>query len=105
MEIIIDNKKINVDVADTFYKRLVGLMGKKEIKRGLLFPKTSSIHTFFMKEVIDVVMLDKEYKILYLKKNVKKNRIIIKRKPYYTIELPKNSLNNIHIGDKLTIIS
>ena len=103
MKIIIDNQEFNVDIADTFIKRLFGLMFKKNIKKGLIFPKTGSIHTFFMMEKIDIIMLDKDKKIIYYEKNVKKNKIIIKKKAYYTIELPNNSLNNITTYDTLTI--
>ena len=94
MEIIINNKKINLEVADTFYKRLKGLMGKKKINMGMFFPNTRSIHTFFMKDEIDLIMLDKDYHLIFYKKNVKKNKIIIKLKAHHTIELPKDTLSN-----------
>lgn len=103
MKIVINNDKFNIELANTFRKRLFGLMGKKNIKTGLFFPKTGSIHTFFMKEDIDVIMIDKENKVVYFKKNLKKNRILIKKKAHHTIELPHNSLNKININDKLTI--
>ena len=103
MEIIINNQKFNVTVADSFKKKFFGLMGKKNITKGIFFPKTGSIHTFFMKENIDVILVDKNYQVVYYQKNVKKNKIIIKKKAYHTIELPYNSLNNININDKLTI--
>ena len=103
MKILIDKEEFNVFVANTFFKRLCGLMGKKNIKNGLFFPKTRSIHTFFMKESIDIIMIDKEYNIIYYQKNVPKNKIIIKKKAYHTIELPNNSLKNINIHDKLII--
>ena len=103
MKIIITKQEFNVDVADTFKKRLFGLMGKKNIKKGLFFPKTRSIHTFFMKENIDVIMIDKNNKVIFFKKSLSKNKIIIKKKAYHTIELPNNSLNNININDELTI--
>lgn len=103
MEIVINNQTFNVDVADSFKKKLFGLMGKKDIKKGMFFPKTRSIHTFFMKENIDVLMVDKDYQVVYYQKNLLKNRILIKKEAYHTIELPSNSLNNININDKLTI--
>ena len=104
MKIVINNQEFNVDVANSFKKRFLGLMGKRNIKTGIFFPKTGSIHTFFMKEAIDVIMIDKKNKVIYFKKNLKKNRILIKKKAYHTIELPSNSLNNININDKLMII-
>ena len=105
MEIIIDNKVFNLDVANSFLKKFIGLMGKKEISKGLFFPKTRSIHTFFMRDNIDIIMINKDNEIVYLKKNLKRNKIVIKKEAYHTIELPKNSINNLNIGDKLTIIS
>ena len=103
MKISVNKEEFNIEIADNFKKRLFGLMGKTNIKTGLYFPKTRSIHTFFMKEDIDVIMIDKENKVIYFKKNLKKNRILIKKKAYHTIELPHNSLNKININDKLTM--
>jgi uncharacterized protein len=53
-------------VADTYFKRLRGLLGKSHLEEGegLLLTRCSSIHCFFMKFTIDVVYLSKEYVIL-----------------------------------------
>ena len=105
MEIVINKEKFNLDIADTFYKRLIGLMGKRNINKGMFFHKTRSIHTFFMKDSIDIIMINKNNIVIYIGKNISKNKIIIKKEAYHTIELPKNSIKNICIGDKLTINS
>lgn len=103
MEIIIDNKKIKIYKAFNFYKALKGFMFKKNIDYGLIF-KTSSIHTFFMKENIDIIQTDKKYNILRIYKNLPKNKIIWPKKNiYYTFELPVNSINNIKEKDRLII--
>lgn len=49
----------NVMVADSYFKRLRGLLGKKQLAsgEGLLLTKCSSVHCFFMKFTIDVVYL------------------------------------------------
>ena len=103
MYIVSNNKKINVIIANTFFKRLKGIMYKKNIDYILCFPRCNSIHTFFMKEDIDIIMINKNNLIVYYQKGVKRNKIIIKKEAYHTIELPHNSLNNIHIHDKLII--
>lgn len=104
MKIIIDNKEIKLEKAFTFYKSLMGFMFKKDISYGLIF-KTSSIHTFFMKENIDVIQTDKYYNVIRVISNLKKNKIVLPRKNiYYTIELPKNTIKTIKKGDKLIII-
>ena len=103
MHIIINNKRIELKEIKTFKKKLFGLMGKTNIDYALLF-RCNGIHTFFMKESIDIILTDKNYKILYLYKNLKKNKIILpKKKVYYTIELPNNSIKKICIGDIIPI--
>ena len=51
----------DVIVADTPYKRIHGLLGKKEFKKGeaLILKPCNSIHTFFMQFPIDVLFVDK----------------------------------------------
>ena len=102
MKLIFD-KEINLKKATTFKKRLLGLMFKTNIQEGLVF-KTKAIHTFFMKEEIDVIITDKNNKTIVFYKNLKRNKIIIILKSYYIYELPKNSINNLKKGDKLTIL-
>ena len=99
---MIDN--IYIYEAKTFKERLFGLMFKKNINYCLLFKKCNSIHTFFMRENIDVVMTDKNNKILFIKKNMKKNRIILPKKGVYnTYEFPANFIKNLKLNDRLKI--
>ncbi len=55
-----------VKKADTFWLRLKGLLGRNNLgdEEGLLITNCSSVHCFFMKFTIDVIYLDKEYKVL-----------------------------------------
>ena len=57
-----------------------------------------------MKENIDIIITDKDNKILYIYESFKKNRILIKLKSYYIYELPNNS-NTYKINEILKIIS
>ena len=102
MEIVVNQKKIKLEIANTFFKRLKGFMFKKNINYCIQF-KTNSIHTFFMKEKIDVIMTDKNNIVLYIFKNLNKNKIIIKKNTYFTYEFPNNFIENLNIGDKLII--
>ena len=100
MKVIVDNKEINLIEANTFFKKLIGLMFKTNINYALRL-KTNSIHTMFMKVPIDVVMTDINNNVLYIFKNVSKNKVIIKKNVYYTYEFPTNIISkNIK---KLTI--
>ncbi len=87
-----ENLNIEIRNCNTFLSKLIGLMFKKNINYGLRI-RCNGIHTFFMKECIDIILTDKENNILYTYKNVKPNRIILPKKHvYYTYELPKNTL-------------
>ena len=89
MQLIYENKTIELIECKTFFKRLKGFMFTKKINKALLFNRCNSIHTFFMKNNIDVIMCNKENIILYYFKNLKKNKIILpKIGVNKTIELP-----------------
>ena len=84
-----------------FFKRLKGFMFKKNINYGLCFERCNSIHTFFMRESIDVIMTDRNNKIIFIYNNLEKNKIILpKKNVYYTYEIP-NGYNTYNIGDTL----
>ena len=87
-------KSITLYECKNFYTRFMGFMGKRNINNGLLFDKCNSIHTFFMKKNIDVIMCSKDNTILYYYNNLGKNKIILPKKNVYkTIELPVNYFN------------
>ncbi len=103
MYTIINDKKYDILLMNTFFERLKGLMFKKDaIKNIYMFPKCSSIHTYFMKQNIDVCILDKNYNITFICSNLKKGRVLIK-KGYYTLEMPLNTSKYLKIGDKFII--
>lgn len=71
---------------------------------GKRFPKCNSIHTYFMFQRIDVIMTDKDNKIIKMYPNLKSERMILpKRGVYYTYELPLGTCDNYKIGDILKI--
>ncbi len=95
---------MKVVYADTFIKKLKGLMFKKEFDYIMKF-KCNGIHTFFMKTNIDVYLTDKDGKILYIYKNLKPNKIILPKKNVkYTYETPTNFFKNINIDDNFNDI-
>lgn len=103
MKLIYNNDDIEIYDCNTFFTRLKGFMFKKKIDHALLFNKCNSIHTFFMRCNIDVIMCDKNDKILYYYNNLKRNKIILPKKNVYkTIELPVNYFD-IKINDKVRI--
>lgn len=94
MNLIYGNSVINLINCTKFKQRLIGFMLKKEANYGLIFPRCNSIHTFFMKMNIDVIMCDKDNNILYFYKDLKPNKIILpKRNVTKVIELPVSNIN------------
>ena len=103
MYIIKNNIKLEIRMCNNIFNRFLGFMFKKNITYGLCFPKCNSIHTFFMKESIDIIMTDKNYNILYILKKIKPNKIILpKKNVYYTFELPINKFN-FEINEKIKV--
>ena len=95
-----NKEKYEIVIADSFPKRLKGLMGKSNINYGMIFPKCNSIHTYFMKENIDIVGLDENNEVIYKYENLPKNRIIkinYDIKKTSILELPANSSKKIKI--------
>ena len=58
-------KKLQIEIAETFFRRLRGLMGRKKLSQGhgLLLSPCSSVHMLFMRFSIDVVYVDKNFVI------------------------------------------
>lgn len=72
-KLLIGNKVFAITVADSFFSRLLGLMGKKEMKdnQALLITKCNSIHTFFMRFNMDAVFVDKNMTVKKAVKSIK----------------------------------
>ncbi|MCY6371175.1 DUF192 domain-containing protein [Clostridium ganghwense] len=67
----------NVIVANSFFKRLRGLMFTKELspQSGLYISPCSGIHTYFMNYTIDVLYLDINNTILAIDENMTPGRV------------------------------
>ena len=101
MKLRYNKEEIELIECKTFFSRLRGFMFNKDINHALLFNKCNSIHTFFMKKNIDVIMCGHDNVILRYYHNLGKNKIILPQKNVYkTIELPVGYFN-IKLGDKI----
>lgn len=103
MRIIINKKAIVIIEHNSFVTKLFGLsFNNNQIDYGIRLKKCNAIHTFFMRQNIDVCITDKENNIIFLKENLPKNKIIFPiKKGYYTYELPQNSVKYLKINDKI----
>lgn len=98
----------DLKIADDFLSRLIGLMFKKEMSGfdGLLIKQCNSIHTFFMRYAIDIIFLDKEFKVVKVIENMKPWRATLMYfKASQVLELNSGTLmNKIKKDDQLEII-
>lgn len=104
MKLLLNGRYIQVKEALSFKDRLYGLMGQTSIDYGMLFPNCNGVHTFFMKENIDIIGLNEKQEIIFLERDCEKNKIIkIHRQSKKTsiLELPKNASTSLELGDRL----
>lgn len=95
--------------ANTFLKRLLGLMGKKTMQEdcALVICPCQQVHTFFMRFSIDCVFIDNHFKVLTCYRAMKPWRICKRiKQAYAVIELPVGTINktDIRVQDTLTVI-
>lgn len=103
MKLVYENKEIALTVCTSFFSRLRGFMFVKEINKALLFNRCNSIHTFFMKSNIDVILCDNDNNILYYYYNLKPNKVILPKKNVTKVfELPPGYFD-IKINKRLEI--
>jgi len=96
----------NVIIADTFFKRLKGLMFTKELpwKDSMLLKPCNEIHMFFMNYSLDVLYLDKDLKVVHMNEDLKPGKIGKRVKDSISVvELPEGRIKEtgIKVGDIL----
>ena len=66
-------KFFRLEIADSFFARLKGLMGRKKLPQGqgLLILPCNSIHMLFMRFAIDAVYVDKNFVVKKIVKNLR----------------------------------
>ncbi len=96
----------NVEIADNIVATSIGLIGRKSFgdKNGLLIKNANGIHTFGVFFPIDVVFLDKTFKILKLVENLKPFRFSpIVWRAKHVLELPAGAIKNLDLSVDDTI--
>lgn len=95
-----------VFVANSFWTRFLGLMGKARLQpsEGLMLIGVGSIHTCFMRFSIDVVYLDEEFRVLHVE-TVRPWRIgsFIKRTKH-VLELSEGKASALVNGEQLSLV-
>jgi uncharacterized protein len=96
-------------ISGSFFQRIKGLLGRKSLLSGqaMILSPCNSVHTFFMHFDIDVLFVDKNYRVIKAIAALKPNRITA---TYWqscrVIELPAGKLNftNTLASDQLRLL-
>ena len=92
-------------VADRPWPRIRGLLGRAGLRRGegLLLRPCGSIHTWFLRFRIDVVFLDRDLRVLDVRRDVRPFSTASHRGAAATLELPAGMcrLYGVRRGDHL----
>jgi hypothetical protein len=97
-----------VKVADTVLGRLTGLLGKKSLNpdSGLWIVPANAVHTIGMLFAFDLVLIDKEFKVVGIRELVRPFKIT---RPNFraesVLELPAHTIfrSRTEVGDQLVI--
>lgn len=97
-----------VAVADSMLGRLVGLLGRKSLQpdRGVWIVPANSVHTVGMLFSFDLVMIDKDFRVVGLKEMVKPFRVVLpKLRAESVLELSAHTIfrSRTEVGDELII--
>jgi hypothetical protein len=87
---------------------MIGLLGKRSLKPdgGVWIVPANSIHTVGMLFSFDLVMIDKDFRVVNVKEMVRPFRIVLpKLRAESVLELPAHTVfrSRTEIGDQLTI--
>jgi len=97
-----------VKVADSIFGRLVGLLGKRSLEpdSGVWIVPANAIHTIGMLFSFDLVLIDKDFKVVGLRELVRPFRVTWPEgKAESVLELPAHTIfrSRTQIGDQLLI--
>lgn len=97
-----------VRVADSVLSRLVGLLGRKSLKPdgGVWIVPANSIHTIGMLFSFDLVMIDRDFRVVNVKEMVRPFRVVWpKLRAESVLELPTHTIfrSRTQVGDQLVI--
>jgi uncharacterized membrane protein (UPF0127 family) len=98
------------NVADSYLRRLVGLLGKTrrwaQLGRGLWIVPSQGVHTIGMLFPIDLIFLGKEKQVVHIEEHIRPFRISkVSLKATSVLELPPHTIyrSGTRVGDKLEI--
>jgi uncharacterized protein len=97
----------NLVVAGTLLARMKGLLGRNSLPsgEGLLIKSCMGIHTFGMKYPLDIVFLNRENRVVAVKRNMPPNRVTgLCFSASSVLELPVGTLDSSETSPGDTIV-
>lgn len=106
MYLKIKNKKYKIIELTKFWERFKGLKFQlNEIDYIVKFPHKRFVSTDFICQKIDIILTDKEEKILHIYKDYPSEKYILPKKKVYNVYfLPVGLSDNFEVNDTLKII-
>jgi uncharacterized protein len=102
----------NVAVADSYFRRLIGLLGKTRrwarAGQGLWIVPSHGVHTIGMLFPIDLIFLDREKNVVHLEEHVQPFRIShVSLRTHSVLELPAHTVfrTGTCVGDQLEFMT
>jgi uncharacterized membrane protein (UPF0127 family) len=96
------------EVADRFWTRFRGLMGRRELPpgHGMLFRPGGSVHMFFMRIPLDVVFCDRDLRVVGVSERLRPWRVAGQRGAKLTLELAAGEIarRGIAVGAQLRVV-
>jgi uncharacterized protein len=98
----------DLKIADTYWTRMKGLLGTSSIgdDEAMWFTLGNSIHTFFMKYAIDCVFIDRNFKVVSIKENIKPGRLVFPQlRAWSVVEMKAGNvkIKGIHVGEEFHV--
>lgn len=95
----------DLKIASSSRDRMFGLLIPTN-PRNLLFKTRFGVHTFFLKEPIDVLVLDPDMRVVKLRQSLMPNSLFFWNPKFSSVvELPKSTIKkfNIQVNDRLAL--
>lgn len=105
MKIKLEDKIFEIKSCTNLKDRFLGMMGKKKpLPYGFYFPNCSSLHTCFMRQTIDIIMIDSSHTVIAFFSQVKPWRFIHQKKASACFEFSTGMIPSLPVGSKIHFI-
>jgi uncharacterized protein len=93
------------EVPKSSFGRMRGLLGRSGLEpgAGMLIDAAPSVHMFFMRFSVDVVFLDRDRKVVGVKRELRPWRVAGARRAVAALELPAGAAAGVSEGDTLVL--